>query len=246
MSIMDFFRPQAAQTPVAQQAPAGSTENGQQQQVANPTADPTKVAGAEPEKVSGLDAFKDVWQTKPKEEGAPEEFNPSKIFDLNQESMNKALASVDFTKGITEDHINAIQAGGPEAMKALSEMLNNTARQTMGAATQASAKMIESALTGAQGSLDRKINTQVRSNQVASHLQESNPALNHPAAAPLVKALQTQFESQHPKANPQEISEMVTKYMVGFADLAAGKKQETSEEAAPGAGNTDWESYFTK
>ena len=241
-----MFRPAASQTPATEIKP-NTTENGQQQQAANPGADPTKVPGAEPAKVSAMDEYKDLWQPTPKVEGQVEEpdFNPEKIFDLNAESMGKALAQVDFAKSITEEQVAAVQAGGPEAVKALMDMLNSTARQTMGAATQASAKMIEKALTGAQGSLDKKINSQVRQNQIASHLQETNPLVNHPAAAPMVQAMQAQFAAKFPKASPQEISEKVTQYLSSFSDLAQGKKSAESEASEKSEG-TDWESYFTR
>lgn len=241
-SVMNFFRPAAAQTPATEMQQPQQAANGTAAQAPNPQNDPTKVTEPATE-VSPLDGFKDLWEAKPVDKDAPPAFDPGNIFNLNQESMNKALAQVDFAKGITEDQINAIQAGGPEAIKALGEMLNNTARQTMGAATQASAKMIETALTGASTAMDGKINNQVRQNQIASHLQETNPALNHPAAAPLINAMQTQLASQYPKASPQEIAQKVQEFMGAFAGVASGKPG-AAEEAAKATAGTDWEQYF--
>lgn len=242
-SVMNFFRPAAAQTPATELKQLEQTPNGTQATAANPAADPTKLQGEAGKEVSPLDNFANLWEPKKPIEGEVPDFDPSNIFKLNQESMATALAQVDFTKGITEEQVAAIQAGGPEALKALGDMLNNTARQTMGAATQASAKMIESALTGASGAMDKKITTQVRSNQIASHLQEVNPALSHPAAAPMINALQAQLAAQFPKASPQEITQKVTDYMTAFAGIASGKP-EAAAEAAKAAQGTDWEKYY--
>lgn len=242
-SVMNFFRPAAAQTPVDNLKQPTPAANGVPAAAATPNVDPTKVAADPTAQVSPLDGFAKLWEAKPVDKDAPEPFDPGNIFKLNNESMAQALAQVDFAKGITEEQVSAVQAGGPEAVKALMEMLNNTARQTMGAATQASAKMIEKAMTGASGAMDQKINSQVRQNQIASHLQETNPALNHPAAAPIIQAMQIQLATQFPKASPQEITQKVQEFMGAFTAVASGKP-EAEAEAAKLAAGTDWESYF--
>lgn len=238
-SVMNFFRPAAAQTPATELKQPDPTPNGQQAQAANPAADPVKDAKvADP-----LADFSKVWEAPVKPEGAAPDFDPGNIFNMNQESMQKALATVDFAGAISEDQLAVIQGGGADAVKALGAMLNNTARQTMAAATQASAKMIETALTGAQGSLDGKISSQVRQQQVNSHLQDTNPLLNHPAAAPMVNALTSQLTQQFPKASPAEIGQKVQEYMNGMAALASGKPG-AAEAAAKSAEGTDWEQYY--
>lgn len=238
-SAMSFFQPRNAGTPATELAPPTQASNGQQLQAPNLGQDPVKEA----KEANPLDGFSKVWEAPVKVEGAPADFDPSNIFQLNQESMQKALASVDFAGSITEDQVAAVQGGGPEAVKALMSMLNNTARQTMGAATQASAKMIETAMSGAAGSLDGKISSQVRQQQITSHLQDTNPAINHPAAAPMIHALSTQLTQQFPKASPAEISQKVQEYMTGFAALASGKS-DAAAQAAKSAEGTDWEQYY--
>ncbi|MNB92246.1 hypothetical protein D3C87_725670 [compost metagenome] len=242
-SVMNFFRPAAANTPADQLQQPQQAAHGQQLQAPTPGADPTKVTPDPTAQVSPLDTFAKVWEAPPKVEGAAPEFDPSNIFQLNQESMAQALAQVNFAGSITEDQITAITAGGEGAVKALGEMLNATARQTMGAATQASAKMIEKALTGASSAMDGKINSQVRQNQISSHLQEVAPIVNHPAAAPLIQGLQHQLAQQFPKASPAEIAQKVQDYMGAFAAVASGKP-EAEAQAAKAAAGTDWEQFF--
>ena len=239
-SVMNFFRPAAAQTPVTELNNPATANNGQPTTAANPSADPVKDA----KEANPLDGFSKIWEAPVKPEGAAPEFDPGNIFNMNQESMQKALAAVDFAGSITEDQMTAIQGGGQEAIKALGVMLNNTARQTMGAATQASAKMIETAMSGAAGSLDGKISSQVRQQQVNSHLQETNPLISHPAAAPMIQALSTQLTQQFPKASPAEIGQKVQEYMTGLAALASGKPDALAQ-AAKSAEGTDWEQYYT-
>jgi hypothetical protein len=239
-SVMNFFRPAAAQTPATELKQPEQAPNGQQTQAPNLGQDPVKDA----KEANPLDGFSQVWEAPKPVEGAAPAFDPGNIFSLNQENMQKALASVDFAGSITADQLTAIQGGGDEAVKALSEMLNGTARQVMGAATQASAKMIETAMSAGSNAMEGKIANQVKQHQVASHLQELNPALNHPAAAPMIQALQSQLTQQFPKASPAEIGQKVQEYMNGFAQLASGKPG-AAEAAAKSAEGTDWEQYYT-
>lgn len=239
-SVMNFFRPVAAQTPATELKQPDQAQNGQQTQAPSLGQDPVKEA----KEANPLDGFSQVWEAPKPVEGAAPAFDPGNIFSLNQENMQKALASVDFAGSITPDQLTAIQGGGDEAVKALSQMLNGTARQVMGAATQASAKMIETAMTAGSSAMEGKIATQVRQQQVNSHLQDSNPLINHPAAAPMIQALSTQLTQQFPKASPAEIGQKVQEYMVGLSALASGKP-DAAALAAKSAEGTDWEQYYT-
>lgn len=243
MSIMDFFRPGTAPTPQAtpqqQQQP---TAAGQQQTAPTPSLNQEVPAADQAAAVDPMDKFKELWAPTKPVEGAEPEFNPSAIFNLDPESMQKAVGGINFADMVTEESIAAISAGGPEAVKAMIGMLNATGAKTMTLATTAAAKMVEQGLTKATGALDKKITNGVKLNQVNSQLQELNPALNSPAAAPMVQALTAQLTNKFPMSSPAEISGLVTEYMKNFAELAAGKKAPEVPEASKEG--TDWEKYM--
>jgi len=243
MSIMDFFRPGTAPVPQAnanqQQQP---TQNGQQQTPANPSLQQDPVAADPAAAVDPMEKFKDLWAPVVKPEGAPADFNPSAIFNLDPKSMQEAVGNINFAEGITADQLTAIQAGGDEAVKAFAQVLNQSSAKAMSLSTQAAAKMIEKAMTEASGAMDKKINSGVKLNNVNSQLQELNPALSSPAAAPMVQALTTQLTQKFPMSSAAEISGMVTEYMTNFATIAAGKKEPVVDPAT--AGKTDWEQYM--
>lgn len=247
-SIMSLFSPQNAQAQV--QPP--QTQNGTQAQAPNPAAQVpgTEVSQNAPQKVeevSPLDAFAGVWDAPKQVEGATPEFNPSQIFNLDATKMQEALGKIDFTSSIQPAQLEAIQAGGPDAVKALMEVMNATSRQTMSHATTVTGKMIEQALTGATGAMERKVESVAKRHQVDAHLRETNPALTHPTTAPMAKLLQQQFTQQNPLASPAEINAKVAEYFAAVGDIASGrasKEQATQEATAKGA--TDWENYFTQ
>jgi hypothetical protein len=243
MSIMDFFRPGTAPTPQAtpqqQQQP---TAAGQQQTAPTPSLTQEPVAADPAAQVDPMDKFKELWAPNKPVEGAPAEFNPSAIFDMNPESVAKAVGGINFAEGITSEQLQAITAGGEDALKTFATILNQSSAKAMTLATTASAKMIEKALTDASGAMDKKINTGVKLNQVNSQLQELNPALSSPAAAPMVQALTSQLTNKFPTASATEIKTLVTEYMTNFAELAAGKKEPVADPAT--AGKTDWDVYM--
>lgn len=242
-SVMSMFRP--GQTP-QQAAPTQQPAPGQQGQMQTP-ADPTMTqqvpATDLPAHVDPMAKFNELWQPVKKEEGAPADFNPSAIFTMDPASIQEAVGKINFAEGITAEQLQSITAGGEDAIKTFASILNSSSAKAMALSTQAAGKMIEKAMTEASGAMDKKINSGVKLNQVNSQLQELNPALNSPAAAPMVQALTSQLTNKFPMSSAAEISGMVTEYMKNFAELAAGKKEPVATDT--GAAGTDWDQYMS-
>lgn len=247
MSVMDWFRNPA---PQAQPQQMPQTQNGQQQQAPTPTMqqgqqqpDPTAQSVEPQTPKDPMESFKDLWAPAAKVEGAEEEFNPSQIFNLDPASVQKAVGQINFADGITEDQLAAISGGGADAVKTFAEILNSSSSKAMAMSTTAAAKMIEQAMTRASGAMDKKIDRSSKLNQVSSQLQELNPALNSPAAAPILEAVKQQLLNKYPTSSSAEITKLATQYLENFAGIAAGKKEEPKPD--PAKQGTDWEAYLT-
>ena len=237
-SVMDLFRP-GAQAPITAAAPA---PNGQTATQPDPSLQPTAVTAdpAAAAVVDPMEGFKDLWAPVAKVEGQEEEFNPSTLFNLDPASIQKSVGAINFADMVTEDQLVAIQAGGPEAVKAFAAALNGTASKVMTLSTTASAKMIESALTRASGAMDKRIDTQTKAHQVSSQLNELNPALSSSAAAPIAAMIKSQILLKHPTATAAEVTSLTNQYLTQFAEVAQGKKQEVAD---PTPGETDWSKF---
>lgn len=243
MSIMDFFRPGTAPVPQANAAQQQQqTQQGQQQTPPAPSMTQDPVVADPAVAVDPMEKFKDLWTPPAKVEGAEEPFNPSAIFNMDPESIQKAVGGINFAEGITGDQLAAISGGGDDAVKVFAQILNQSSAKAMSLSTTAAAKMIEQAMTKATGAMNGQIDKQVKLNAVNSQMQELNPALSSPAAAPMVKALTSQFTNQFPMSSAAEVSAMVKEYMVNFADLAAGKKEPVVDSVE--AGKIDWDKYM--
>lgn len=240
MSIMDIFR-SAKPTPALETAAGGTQEtsgsapaspkqegqdNQQQQGQQGPTND--------------LDKFKDLW-TPPKEGEGPANFDPSKMFQIDPAKIQEEVSKINFAGALAPDTLSKIQAGGEDATQAFAQAMNSIAQQTFAQSMLASAKLVEGAMTQANNHLDSRIEQRAKQMQASNSLREANPALNHPAAAPIVSALEATFAQKHPTASPSELTKMAQDYLATFANVAAGKKED------PQAGKSnepDWEAFF--
>lgn len=244
MSILDMFRG----TPSPQQQQQVQQVKEQQQQTTQQTnglpVEPANPA-AKAEEVSGLAKFEDLWQTPVKKEGEPEGFDPNKLFDLDPAKLQQGLQNFNPTQGIKAEDLAAIQAGGEEATQALLRVLNASNQATLAAAIQATGGMTSSAFARAMPSLDGKINSTVRSQQVSSQLNSESPLMKNEATRPLLTAMATQFATKHPDASPQEIVAMVNDYMVTVSESMGMSRPGTQTNTTSKASEEkDWGKWF--
>lgn len=240
-SIMSIFSGGASNN--NQQAPQTppTTEAQSQTPPAQSQETTTQASQAPQDPVAALDNFKDLWNP-PKEGEGPETFDPSKLFQVDPEKIQQGVSQLNFTSAVTPELLARIQAGGDDAIKANLEIMNKVGQQAFMQSMLASSKLVEAALTKANSHLDSRIEQRTKQLQVSSSLRESNPALTHPAAAPLVSALEQQFAVKYPQATPAEITRLANEYLANFAQLASGKKEAPANSSNQ---EMDWEKFLT-
>ena len=206
---------------------------------ATPTT-PTTPAPTEPVgEVSPMDQFKALWEPV-KQEGIDTTL-PANIFaGADPTKMLEAARKVDFSKSIPPEVLTKITAGGPEAALAFQQALNDVSQRAYAQSSFASTKMIEQALAKFQEGIDNRLPGQIKRHAVSDSIRESNPALMHPAAAPIMEALQSQMAVKYPNATVAEIKDMASQYLTAFAGSALPQKK---AETVPAAEN--WESFFS-
>lgn len=243
MSIMDIFR----STPKQPEAP--QPQNGQQTQQPNPSMNQNSAvdvnAAAE---LAAAEAAKPkhekLWEAPVKDPNAEPDFDPNNIFSLDAESMAKAVGQINFAESITSDQLAAIQEGGEGAVKAFAQAMNSVSQNVMTKSTMTAAKMIERAMSQGAGAMNRQVDKQVKHQQVSSQLQELNPALNSPLAAPIIDGIRTQLINKYPMASSTEIAKMAQEALQEFVGIAAGKKEEVPDPKQ--AGKVDWDKYLSE
>ena len=248
MSILDMFRgtPAPAQQQQVQEVKQQQQQLESQQQTNGQPVIPPNPAAKEQE-VSGLDRFKDLWQTPAKQEGEEEVFDPSNMFDLDPKKLQEGLKGFDSTKGISPEDLTAITAGGEGAVAALARVLNASNQATLQAAITAAGGMTQSAFGRAIPSLDGKIRGTVRETAIGTQLRTSSPLMKNEAAKPMLAALATQFATKHPEASPEEVVAMVDDYMVTFGEsMGLQKPTAASKQQSQASQVKDWGEWFTQ
>lgn len=211
----------------------------EQQPSATPQATPTPAAPVVPAaEVSPMDQFKSLWE--PTVTQGVDTTLPQNIFSgADPVKMLEAARKVDFSKSIPPEVLSKITAGGPDAAAAFSQALNDVSQRAYAQSSFASTKMIESALAKFQEGIDSRLPGQIKKHAVSDSIRESNPALQHPAAAPIMEALQSQMAVKYPNATVSEIRDMASQYLTAFAGSASPKP---AAPAVPASEN--WDNFF--
>mgnify|MGYP000614999569 CR=1 FL=1 len=251
MSIFDklFGSAPAQQTTPPQNLPPGAQPGNQgpmQGTQATPQTAPNGVVPQQQETKPAepptpLDPFKDVWQT-PKTEGADP--NQGMFANLDPQKLMESARKVNFSGALTQENMQKIQAGGPEAIQALQESLNSVAQTVYAQSALATTKIVEQALGKQKEQYDAQLPTMVKKFSTNESLISSNPLLQNPAIQPLVGALQEQLIRKNPNATSAEIQQQVTDYFAALGNTFAPKPAAPSASQKKAAEAEDWDKFF--
>jgi len=220
----------------------GTTSQGDnvpQQNAPTPQATAPTTPAAPAPIVSPMDEFKSLWE--PSATPNVDATLPANMFaGTDPAKMLESARKVDFAKNISPEVLAKITAGGPDAAAAFASAINDVAQRSYAQSSFASTKIVEAALAKFQEGLDSRLPSQVKNFQVRESLRESNPALMHPAAAPIMEALQAQLTVKYPNASVAELQGMASQYLTSFTTAA------TPPKAGPAIPvSEDWDKFFS-
>lgn len=201
---------------------------------------PNNVPAPESENKDPLDAFKDIWQPN---ENQPE---PQPLISVDAKTLAEASKKTDFTKLITPEQLQGIAAGGEEGVKAFAQAMNAVAQGVYAQSAFASTKIVEQAVSKAKEQWAAELPSHVKIQNISETLRTENPALSHPAAAPLLGAIQATLTQKHPNASASEITAMAKQYLGDFANAVQSPEKKLAlekQQKEQSAGETDWSTY---
>jgi hypothetical protein len=253
MSIMDMFRTAVTPNPAAAQVPGTPATPGQIP-AGKPTpteANATTAAnGVVPDGASNepakppIDEFKDLWQPPAVDPNAPKDTN---IFNVDPKKLMEAAGKIDFSKVVKPEIMARVVAGGEDGAKAMMEAMNVVTQQVYAQSSFATTKIVEQAVAKATEQFTAKIPDLVKQQQLRDSTLTENPALSHPAAQPVVQAIQTQLQLKYPNATAAELRSMTSKYFDGLLEAANAPKTAAAAEVAAtkkAATETDWSTFL--
>lgn len=193
-------------------------------------------ANAEP--ASQLDVFKDIWQPNENPEA------PSPLINIDPKALAEAAKKTDFSKMIQPEQLKAIAAGGEGAVSAFAAAMNQIAQGVYAQSAFAASKIVEQAVGKAQERFSAEIPNHVKKLQVSESLRSENPAFKHPAASPILGAIETQLTMKHPNASSAEITAMAKDYLGNFAEAIRAPQTKAEADKASKTGEYDWNNYL--
>lgn len=220
----------ATQNPAMQSDPANVNAPAAATQAAN-------ASGAEPQ---GLDKFNDLWTPVQSPAGAA----PEPLINVKPEQMMEVAKKIDFTKVMNPEQLQAVAQGGQGAVAAMAQIMNTVAQTVYAQNMNATKAMVEQAVQKTQDQMRSELPQHIKLQTVSESIRGDNPAFNHPAAAPIMGALQQQLTVKYPNASAAEIANLAKDYMSGFANALTPKAQNTQTQAQQqSAGSFDWDSW---
>jgi len=248
MSIGEMFSNLFSGAPAAPQQQAQAPAQPQpgnlpEQMTAGMQSAPGNVntpATGNPPPAEGLDKFNDLW--KPAESASNGQ--PNGMFNVDPKQLMDAAKKIDFTKVIQPAQLQAIAAGGPDAMNAFAQALNSVAQTVYAQNAHATAKIVEQAIGKSQDAMRLEMPGQIKRLNVSESLRAENPALTHPAASPILGALEQQMTQKFPNASSMEISKMAQEYLVSFSKAMQKPEQQAAPGTSTGSKDADWSAYL--
>lgn len=236
MSLMDFFKGQPA--PAMQESSQQSLQESQNNQQLNGSNSQNNQQQSEN---SGLESFKDLWNnTNTEGEQLEDDSDLSSLFTVDPDKINESVSKIDFTQSISPEALEAISAGGEEAVKAFATSLNKVAQEVFSKSMLASGSLVKQAFSKAQDRIDARASRNFTRLKVSDELTSVNPLLKDPSVAPMVAAVQSQLQRKYPDASADEIRTQAEKYFENFAKLVTKKPEST----APERDITDFSDFF--
>lgn len=222
----------ATQPPAQQTQPQNNNVPGDQQQQLNQQTQASQ-------KIEGLDQFNDLW--KPVE--SPAGGQSDQLFNVDPKQLMEAASKIDFAKVIDQQQLQSIAQGGEAAMAAFSQALNKVAQTVYAQNAHATTKIVEQAVAKTRESVLGELPQHIKRQTVSDTLRAENPAFSHPAASPILGALEQQLTMKFPNATPNELSKMARDYLGSFANSIA-PQQSSQQQTNSNSKDMDWDAYL--
>ena len=222
-----------------QQKPTGQTPSGEQ----------SVLEGAGSGEAAGnpLDKFKDIWQPPTGADGKPIQRTKQKaIPNLDPGKIMEFASKQDFKKFVKPETLAAIAKGGDEASAAFAQAMQDIGSSTFASAITASGQMMQAALDRQAEQFESGMNERFTRFSLRENLSNKNPVLKHPAAKPIVEALQATLANKYPDASAAELQSTAEEFLTAFTSSLSGKEDdgETGGKGGKKEPQADWSKFL--
>jgi hypothetical protein len=226
----------------------GATPGGENTQLENSNAGAEKLNadGTPATPANPMDKFKDIWQAPKGADGKP--ITPAgreKLMNVDPAKIFEFAGKQDYRKFVKPETYAAIAKGGDEGSAAFAQAIQDIGSASFASSVTASATMMEKALERAHSQWEAGLPEMFKKMSLRENLSNKNPVVNHPAAKPIIEALQSVLARNHPDATAQDLQETAEEFLSTFAESLKGKPAASEDGSSVGGGKkeTDWSAF---
>jgi hypothetical protein len=216
-------------TPGSSMQPAG---NQPQQQAPQGGEQGTGKPAASP-----LDTWKDLWKTPDTQGQQPADPFSQPLFNMDSAKLQEAVTKTDFTQGVPPELMQKVMQGGDP--QALISLINHVGQQSLSLSMQ----LNQASLEQAGKTIGKRVNDTLpgKFNEFQlNNTAPTNPVLQDPAVAPMLKMARSQVRMMHPDKSAAEINALAEQYISDFANVVAGGKGPNTNDGGGQKGEMDW------
>jgi hypothetical protein len=209
------------------------------QQAVNPDAFATStVPDAKPAQTP-LDNYKDLFKIDPTVKN-PNDL-PEQFISYDSDKLTQQINGMNLLQGdnVAELAQNALK-GDPQA---LIQLVNSAATSAFLQSAKLSAKVSDEAVRGGMQYMRQVVPSQVRESSASQELLELNPALSHPAIAPVVASVHSSMVSKYPDASPKQLASMINDYFNAINQISK-PNQAPQQNSIELPGSSNFENFF--
>lgn len=222
-----------------QAAQPGQQQPGQVQQPAGVQAP----AGSAAPAASPLDAFAGLWQTAQQEQKA----DPltAEVIPMGAEqlqALQQRVSNVNFLSGVKPESV-AAALGGDQA--AFMSVINSAVQAAMLQSVRVNNTMLNAAVNQRTQEIMKALPSNVQQALTANQLRQDLPIFNHPAAAPLLSALEQNLTLNQPGITPAQATQVAKSYLQNFFAEFSGTNPNQQQQTTTTPAGIDWSKMFT-
>ena len=222
-----------------QVAQPGQQQPGQVQQPAGVQAP----AGSSAPAASPLDAFAGLWQTQQQEQKT----DPltAEVIPMGAEqlqALQQRVSNVNFLSGVKPESV-AAALGGDQA--AFMSVINSAVQAAMLQSVRVNNTMLNAAVNQRTQEIMKALPSNVQQALTANQLRQDLPIFNHPAAAPLLAALEQNLTLNQPGITPAQATQVAKSYLQNFFAEFSGTNPNQQQQTTTTPAGIDWSKMFS-
>lgn len=236
---------QQPQVPQGQQGQQQAAQPGQQAQASQvqQLAGVQAPAGSTAPAASPLDAFAGLWQTTQQEQKA----DPltAEVIPMGAEqlqALQQRVSNVNFLSGVKPELV-AAALGGDQA--AFMSVVNAAVQAAMLQSVRVNNTMLNAAVNQRTQEIMKALPSNVQQALTSNQLRQDLPIFNHPAAAPLLSALEQNLTLNQPGITPAQATQVAKSYLQNFFAEFSGTNPNQQQQTTTTPAGIDWSKMFS-